>query len=214
MPSTLKISLNFAATDIANFENNYVQFDSGTITTFDPSLLASNDFNFSQKITSSVSKTLSSNTLSSNSVSEQKKHVIKCKIQKVMTLIKSSPYDEGIWGVTDHELVNIYSRLGNGDFLDICNGLWAECFKAQNQSHHAQLLNVFVNISDVVDAESFLPYAISAIAHQDIRIKEAAIAMFERWDNPEHKPFLEKTSDSGIGWLDQYKHEVMESLGS
>lgn len=213
MPNTSEVFFNFSHTDIGSFNQNHVQFSSGTITTFDQSLLAGNDFNFKPEIKNRVSKNISDDTLNESKIAQSKKTEIKSQIQRVLGLIKSFTYEEGVWGITDHELVKINDNLGKADFLDICNGLWSECFKAKNQSDHAQLLNSFVNISDVVDSEYFLPYAISAMAHHDVRIKEAAIAMFERWDNVEHRKLLANVSDTGISWLDKYKHDVLETLG-
>ncbi|WP_165723914.1 hypothetical protein [Pseudoalteromonas sp. Z1A2] len=132
-----------------------------------------------------------------------------------LNLLKNNTYEEGICGITEYQFLEFYTKKYEL-FNTVCNRVWQECYKSENQSIHAHYLNAIVNISeelDQSDIDLFLPFAVSALSHKDIRIKEAGVAMFERWDNSEHKGLLSKVDSTGVVWLDEYKNSVLEALG-
>lgn len=133
--------------------------------------------------------------------------------KKLHSLIKDHPFEDGQLSVVDHELSRILDAYGEDVVVKVLRDLWKLCYIAKNQIEHAHFLNCIRNISYYVDPDEFLTFAIAAIAHKDLLIREAGIATFESWDKEEHEFYLNSLADSGIKWLDDYKNEVMNLLG-
>lgn len=132
---------------------------------------------------------------------------------RLVLLIKTHSFDEGQLSSVDKEAEHILNRFGEDFLVRVIDKVWHHCYTSKNQMEHAHFLNLIKNLSFMVDCDRFVTYAISAFSHEDLLIREAAISTFESWDKYEYKKYLESVADSGIGWLDQYKREVIENLG-
>lgn len=132
---------------------------------------------------------------------------------KVFSIIKDSSYQEGMNSRADVELDQILKNKGEGFLYETFRELWKLCFRSKNSFDFAHFMNCVKNISHKVDESEFLTYAVSAVAHKDILIRESGIAVFEGWDKKEFLPYLENLADTGVDWLDSYKYDVISSLG-
>lgn len=135
--------------------------------------------------------------------------------QMLLNIISNSSYEVGILGQTEHELLNIYQNKYDL-FEKVVARLWTVTYSSANDADHAHFLNALNNISEYLPEDTnnnFLTYAVSALKHKSVLIIETGIAMFERWDNPEHLKFLNVISEINIPWLDEYLEDVKSNLG-
>ncbi|WP_370317467.1 hypothetical protein [Pseudoalteromonas sp.] len=135
--------------------------------------------------------------------------------QMLLNIISNSSYEVGILGQTEHELLNIYQNKYDL-FEKVVARLWMLTYSSANDADHAHFLNALNNISEYLPEDTnndFLTYAVSALKHKSVLIIETGIAMFERWDNPEHLKFLNVISEINIPWLDEYLEDVKSNLG-
>lgn len=127
--------------------------------------------------------------------------------------LKNSFFEEGHLSSADHFLEGVFNKYDRDVTFDVINKAWLECYADENEMAYVHLLNVLQNISSVIGSDRLLTFAISALAHKNIAIKEAAIAAIESWDDPNHKEVLSQVADSGLKWLDNYKYKVIENIG-
>lgn len=130
---------------------------------------------------------------------------------RVFYAIRNSSFEEGQLSAADIELEKILNDKGKEFLLNVFTLLWNRCF-ASNYLAFAHFLNCVQNISYFVSSDEFVVYACTAIAHKNLVVREAGVALFEQWDDPKYIHTLENIADTGVDWLDSYKREVIEGL--
>lgn len=141
-----------------------------------------------------------------------KKVSIELKATQFYNVLRNHTFEMGMISQGDIYLSKLYGEISE----DVCNNIlhkvWAKCFGGRVDDATAHFLHCLTKIGSYSDTDYFVAIPISATRHVDIEIKEAGLAIFDSWADPKYLSVLEKVEDTGILWLDEYKHSIIEDL--
>lgn len=131
---------------------------------------------------------------------------------KFVQSLQNYPFEPGYQSFADIELQFLRNDISESDFFLLIQKVSKFCLSLRTNTEMLHYLNCLLNLAKDVDTDVFFNCGLSAISHKDIEIKEAGIALFEKMANSEYAQVLENISDTGIDWLDKYKHDVIDDL--
>lgn len=144
-------------------------------------------------------------------VVENKSFAILKNKEAILDCLKGDEYIEGETSKTVMLLEAVYHREKEL-FGQIFQVAWLHLY-TQRQSYE---LRKFINMSSSIKYNWLNDKAdalvLSACAHKDIYVNEAAIRAVESWEQPKHAEYLHNIKEFGVKWLEEYKKAVLADL--